>query len=115
MEIRILGPLEIVAEGGPIDVPGGKERLVLAGLAVHANRVVSTDRLFEVLWRDEPPVTATNTLQTYVSHLRRILEPGRTARQPSRMVITRAPGYLLAVDPDAIDAVRFERLIGEAL
>jgi DNA-binding SARP family transcriptional activator/pimeloyl-ACP methyl ester carboxylesterase len=113
-EIRILGPLEVVAEDVPVDVPSGKERLLLAALVVHANRVVSTDRLFEILWRGRPPVTAANTLQTYVSHLRRILEPGRTPRRPSGVVITREPGYLLALEPEMIDACLFEQLIGDA-
>jgi DNA-binding SARP family transcriptional activator/pimeloyl-ACP methyl ester carboxylesterase len=114
VEIRILGPLEIVAQSGPIDVPSGKARLLLAALVVHANQVVSTDRLFECLWRGEPPISAVNTLQTYVSHLRHSLEPDRSPRTQGRMVITREPGYVLAVDPDRIDAPRFERLVGEA-
>jgi len=114
MEIRILGPLEVVAEGESVDMPTGKARLLLAALVVHANRVVSTDRLFEFLWRGEPPASAANTLQTYVSHLRRSLEPDRTRRERSKLVITREPGYLLAVDREQIDAVRFERLVGAA-
>ena len=92
----------------------GKVRLLLAALVMHANQVVSTDRLFEFLWRGRPPESAANTLQTHVSHLRRSLEPGRTPRQPSRFVLTREPGYLLAVDRDGIDAVRFERLVSAA-
>jgi DNA-binding SARP family transcriptional activator/pimeloyl-ACP methyl ester carboxylesterase len=112
--MRILGPLEVVGEGGPIEVPGGKARLLLAALVVHANRVVSTDRLFEFLWRGQLPATAANTLQTYVSHLRRSLEPDRAPRQRSRVLIAQDPGYVLAVDPDKLDAVRFERLVGEA-
>ena len=114
MEIRILGPLEVVVEGDPIDLPSGKARLLLAALVVHANRVVSTDRLSEFLWGGQPPKSAANTLQTYVSHLRGCLEHDRTPRQPSRLLVTREPGYLLAIDPDQIDAVRFERLVGEA-
>jgi DNA-binding SARP family transcriptional activator len=114
MEIRILGPLEVVAEGDPVEVPSGKARLLLAALVVHANQVVSTDRLFEFLWHGQPPESAANTLQTYVSHLRRSLEPDRAPRRRSRLVITREPGYLLAVDRDQIDAVRFQRLVGEA-
>jgi DNA-binding SARP family transcriptional activator len=114
MEIRILGPLEVVAEGAPVDLPTGKARLLLAALVVHANRVVSTDRLSEFLWHGQPPDSAANTLQTYVSHLRRSLEPARTPRQPGRLLITREPGYLLAVDRDQIDAGRFERLVGQA-
>jgi DNA-binding SARP family transcriptional activator len=114
MEMRILGPLEVVAEGHPLDLPTGKVRLLLAALVVHANQVVSTDRLFEFLWHGQPPKSAANTLQTYVSHLRRSLEPARSPRQPSRLLITRGSGYLLAVDRDQIDAARFERLVGRA-
>jgi DNA-binding SARP family transcriptional activator len=77
MELRILGPLEVLDQGLPIEVPHGKPRLLLAALAVHANRVVSTDRLYEFLWGGQPPVTAGNTLQTYISYLRRSLEPDR--------------------------------------
>jgi DNA-binding SARP family transcriptional activator len=114
MEIRILGPLEVVADGGPVDLPGGKARLLLAALVVHANQVLSTDRLFEFLWLGRPPDSAANTLQTYVSHLRRSLEPDRTPRQRSRLLVTREPGYLLAVDSDQVDAIRFQRLVGQA-
>ena len=73
-----------MAAGDPVDLPSGKARLLLAALVVHANQVVSTDRLFEFLWRGQPPDSAANTLQTYVSHLRRSLEPDRVPRQRRR-------------------------------
>ncbi|MDP8971081.1 MAG: AfsR/SARP family transcriptional regulator, partial [Actinomycetota bacterium] len=114
MEVRILGPLEVVADGGRVSLPAGKARLLLAALVVHVGQVVSTDRLFEFLWGGQPPETAANTLQTYVSHLRQALEPTRGRRQPSRLLVTREPGYLLDVDPGQVDAVRFERLVEEA-
>lgn len=110
MEIRVLGPLEVVIDGRPADLPTAKARLLLAALAVCANEVVSTDRLFEVLWGAEPPKTSANTLQTYVAHLRAALEPDRARREASKVLVTRDPGYLLAVEPDGIDAARFERL-----
>ncbi|MDP8932223.1 MAG: AfsR/SARP family transcriptional regulator [Actinomycetota bacterium] len=114
VEVRILGPLEVVADGGRVNLPAGKARLLLAALVVHMGQVVSTDRLFEFLWGGQPPETAANTLQTYVSHLRQALEPARGPRQPSRLLVTREPGYLLDVDPGQVDAVRFERLVDEA-
>jgi DNA-binding SARP family transcriptional activator len=83
MELRILGPLEVVAEGDPVDLPSGKRACSWAALVVHANQVVSTDRLFEFLWRGQAPDGAANTLQTYVSHLRRSLEPDRMPRPRS--------------------------------
>ncbi len=113
MEFVILGPLEVLDQHRRIEISSAKERLLLAVLVVHANEVVSTDRLIEVLWGAEPPATAPNTLQTYVSHLRRMLEPGRTPRARDGVLRTRGQGYVLVVEPDAIDAVRFERLARE--
>lgn len=113
MQIRVLGPLEVRNGGGTIELPSGKARLLLAALVEQANRVVSVDRLYEILWGPEPPETAANTLQTYVAHLRKALEPHRQRRHPSRLLVTRGPGYALEVDPDQVDATRFERLARE--
>ena len=106
----MLGPLEIVVDGRPVDFPSGKARLLLAALVVRANEVVSADRLFEVLWGAQPPESAANTLQTYVAHLRTGLEPDRARRKAGQVLVTRQPGYMLVIEPGAIDAVRFERL-----
>ncbi len=113
MEFAILGPLEVQDQHRRIEVSSAKERLLLAILVMHANEVVSADRLIEVLWGAEPPATAANTLQTYVSHLRRALEPDRTPRTRDGVLRTRGQGYTLAVAPEAVDAVRFERLARE--
>ncbi|MDP9440972.1 MAG: AfsR/SARP family transcriptional regulator, partial [Actinomycetota bacterium] len=113
MKFRVLGPLEVVDHGAVVQLPSGKAKLLLAALLVDAGHVVSTDRLYEVLWGAEPPDTASNTLQTYVNHLRNALEPGRARRQPSRFVLMKAPGYVLAAAPEDIDAGRFERLVSE--
>ncbi len=67
----------------------------------------------EVVWGDNPPASAAATLNTYISHLRAALEPGRAPRAQSGVLLTREPGYLLAVDPERVDALRFERLTGE--
>jgi DNA-binding SARP family transcriptional activator len=111
VEFAILGPLEVCDENRRIEVSSAKERLLLAVLVVHVNEVVSLDRLIGVLWGDEPPATAENTLQTYVSHLRKALEPDRAPRAQHGLLRTRACGYELAIAPEAIDAVRFERLV----
>ena len=97
MEFRILGPVEAVADGGSVELGGGKLRTLLGLLALDANRVVSSERLIEALWGAAPPETATNTLQVYVSQLRRALreaEPGS-----ERLLVTRRPGYELRVEP----------------
>ena len=89
-----------------------KQRALLAILLVHANEVVPSDRLIEELW-PEPPETAANALQVYVGKLRKALEPDRAPGSPGELLVTRAPGYVLRVEPDELDADRFERLLSE--
>jgi DNA-binding SARP family transcriptional activator/streptogramin lyase len=107
MEFRILGTVEVVDEAGcAVGLGPAKQRALLALLLLHVNEVVSRDRLIEELWGDRVPGTAA-TAHGYVSGLRKALEqtaPGR------RMLLTRAPGYLLELDPDRIDFKRFELL-----
>ena len=109
----MLGPLEVLRDGGPVELPGGKPRLLLAALLVNAGRVVEGALLVEVLWGADVPGSAQNLLQTYVSRLRDALEPERRRRAASGNVVTREPGYVLTVEPERIDAVRLERLAGE--
>jgi predicted ATPase/DNA-binding SARP family transcriptional activator len=109
MEFGILGPLEVRDGSAPVRVPGAKERALLADLVVHAGRVVSADRLVDDLWGEDPPGNPANTLQGRVSALRRALGPSG-----SGLVVTRAPGYVLEVGPERVDAARFERLVAEA-
>ncbi|HKR51051.1 MAG TPA: AfsR/SARP family transcriptional regulator [Pseudonocardiaceae bacterium] len=111
VEFVILGSLQVLVDQRRIDVSSAKERLTLAMLVVHANEMVSVDRLIEVLWGGEPPASAANTLQTYIFRLRRVLEPGRTGWAKDGLICTRGQSYMLATEPDAIDAVRFERLV----
>src|SRR4051812_47095404 len=107
MEFRILGPLEVVEGGRSLPLGGPLQRAVLAMLLVHANTVVSTDRLIDALWGDRAPGSAARTLQVYVSRLRKTL--GGDA-----VLVTRPPGYLIEIDPEDLDAHRFVRLLGEA-
>jgi DNA-binding SARP family transcriptional activator len=102
MEFRILGPLELVEDGRQVEVAGGRQRMLLALLLVHANEVVSNDRLIEGLWRERPPATAPKVLQNAISQLRRSLG--------DNLIVTHPHGYLLHVEPQAIDARRFEEL-----
>lgn len=113
VEFRILGPLEVVDGGQRIELDRAKLRTLLAALLLHPNQVVSADRLAEALWGETLPRSATNTLQGYISHLRRALSAVESALEPSVSVRTQARGYLLAVDPERIDAFRFERLAKE--
>jgi DNA-binding SARP family transcriptional activator len=82
---------------------------VLAILLLHANEVVSSDRLIDEVWGDSPPESATNMLQGYVSHLRKTLEPN-SRRGEHELLVSRPPGYALQIRPEQVDAERFERL-----
>jgi DNA-binding SARP family transcriptional activator len=110
----ILGPLQVVREGQDIPVRRGKLRALLAMLLLASNRTVPVDRLVNGLWPDDPPDTAVKTLQTYVSHLRTLLEPGRGPGTWGELLVTEHTGYRLRVDPGTVDARRFERLVEQA-
>ena len=107
MQLRILGPFEVCDDSGqPVKLPAGRERALLAVLALRRGEVVSTDALVDALWGETPPPTAAKALQGYVSHLRRILE----SAGESGVLVTQSPGYVLRLGDDAVDAARFEAL-----
>ena len=110
MQFRVLGPLEVVDGQRRVELGRPKQRALLAVMLVHANQVVPLDRLIEELWGEEQPAQASASLQAYVSHLRRALEPGRPARTPPRVLVTQPPGYRLVVAPGDLDAARFVAL-----
>ena len=107
LEFGILGPLEVVADQGPLRLGGPRQRATLALLLLNANRVVSIDRLAEELYAGAPPVTAVTQVQRQISELRKALS------SPS-LIETRAPGYMIRLDPDRLDLMRFERLAEDA-
>src|ERR687884_1043823 len=101
-EFGLLGPLAVTREGTELQLGGPKQRALLAILLLDANHAVSAERLIDALWGDRPPDTAKNTLQVYVSQLRKLL--------PEGSLETVAPGYRLAAEPEALDLSRFEEL-----
>src|SRR5690348_2927428 len=105
-EFRLLGPLEVRGADGPIQLGGPKQRALLALLLVDAGRTVSTDRLIDALWGEQPPRTAATSLQNFVSQLRKQLGPD--------VLVTKPPGYLLRVDPQQLDVNRAEALLAGA-
>jgi YVTN family beta-propeller protein len=108
LRFRLLGPLEADRDGVPVDLGARKQRAVLALLLLEANRVVSTERLIDELWGDDPPETARSALQVYVAGLRKALgEDGASLR-------TRSPGYVLDVPPGRTDLDEFARLRAES-
>src|ERR671924_337344 len=104
-QFSLLGPLAVTSNGEAVALGGQKRRALLAVLLLEANQVVSRDRLIDALWGEEPPDTARNTIQVYVSQLRKLL--------PEGMLETVAPGYRLAVEPDSVDLFEFVRLSEE--
>jgi len=134
MEIRLLGPLEVRSQGRVVEVAGRRLRLLLAVLALQAGQVVATERLINLLWEEAGvPADPANALQALVSRLRRTLggagggsgglkseapaiassDPGQPSGRPpvnQERLVSRPPGYLLALEPERVDAIRFERL-----
>jgi DNA-binding SARP family transcriptional activator/streptogramin lyase len=106
MEFQVLGPLQVIDGGQPLALGGRRQRLVLACLLARANRPVTTATLIDEVWGDDPPDAARNSLQSYVSHLRKALGTDRLVNAPG--------GYVLEVAPADIDAGRFEALVQQA-
>ena len=116
MEFRLLGPLEVHRHGRLVAVGGRKQRSLLALLLLHANEVVSNDRLIDELWGEQAPPTAAKALQVYVSQLRKALETGGgpDGGASERVLVTRPAGYMIRLDDDQFDLHRFDRLRAEA-
>lgn len=106
MHYRLLGPLQVVHSGTPVDIGAPKQRAVLAMLLLAQGRVVSVDRLIDAVWGDDPPASATASLQAYISNLRRSLRDGSDA-QVASPIVRQPPGYYLDVPADAVDLVQF--------
>jgi DNA-binding SARP family transcriptional activator len=105
-DFRILGPLEVSDEAGPLLLGGQKQRAVLAVLLLEPGRVVSVDRLIDALWGENPPRTATTSLQNFISQLRKTLGP--------EVLETKPPGYRLRIRPGELDLDRFRVLVESA-
>ena len=103
MEFRLLGPLEVIGDGGmPLPLGGRRPRALLTLLLLHPNEAVSTDRLIDGIWGETPPESAPGALQVHVHALRKALGADR--------IVTKPPGYCVRVEPDELDVERFERL-----
>ncbi len=114
MEFRILGPTEVLDGRRSVSLPSGRGRALLALLVLHAGEPISADRLIDELWGEDPPPTARTVVHGLVARLRRVLEPGRARARPGGLLRTSESGYRLAIQPHAVDAHRFKRLMDEA-
>src|ERR1700733_8981756 len=110
LEIRVLGPVEVVWDGRAIDIGGAKARALIARLLVDRKLIVSVDRLVDSLWDDHDGEGAEIALRSTISRLRKRL---RDAGAPDSLIVTRAPGYALDVAAEMTDVSRFENLVAE--
>lgn len=106
MHFHVLGPLEVVKEDAALPLGGPKQRALLAILILRANELVSSDQLIEALWGEESPRAAANTVQVYVSRLRKLLGADRLSRRHS--------GYVLRIERDEFDRAQFEQLVEDS-
>ena len=105
MDFRILGPLHVSRDGRTLSLGGRRQTVLVCLLLLHANEVISAERIIDALWGETPSATAPKALQVYISRLRQILGAG--------VLETRAPGYLIRVQDGELDAQRFERSVAQ--
>lgn len=106
LDYRVLGPIEVWAHGRKLDIGGARQRRLVAALVLAAGRPLSADRLIGIVWSDDPPDQARNTLRTYIARARRALEVDGAAP-----LLTDPNGWLLERPADALDSERFESLL----
>lgn len=111
MEFSVLGEIEVVGETGVVPLGGVLQRRLMARLVLDVGHVVSIDRLVDSVWLGDPPSEkADRVVRSYVSRLRRALQPDAASDQLRELIVAKSPGYVLDVDPQAVDAVQLERL-----
>jgi DNA-binding SARP family transcriptional activator len=113
MEFLVLGPLRVLDTGRPVTIAAPRQRALLAALLVHANEVVSTDRLLDLVWGGDDSEVGISTLRYHISKLRDVLEPDRESGQDG-IISTQAPGYVLRATPGQVDALAFETFTRDA-
>jgi DNA-binding SARP family transcriptional activator len=114
LRIGVLGPLAVHRAGQQVELGADKQRRLLALLAIQPNRPVRREEIVDALWGDDPPPTCLGLLHTYVARLRKALEPRRVRQEPARVVTTVDGGYLLSVDEEQLDLLRFDAAVRRA-
>ncbi|MPY43414.1 AfsR/SARP family transcriptional regulator, partial [Streptomyces phyllanthi] len=114
LRVGVLGELTVTRHGRALNLGGPRQRAVFVLLVLARGSVVTSDRLIDAVWGEEPPPSAVGALQAYISRLRRELEPGRAAGTRSGVIVREGAGYSMSLVEDAVDAWRFERLLKRA-
>ncbi len=114
LRFEVLGAVRVLRGDEPVDLGPAKQRAVLAVLLLHAGQPVPPHQIIDAVWGDEPPENGANVVQKYVAGLRRALEPQRSPRTPGELITLTNGGYVLRVEPDALDADRFQAGLAQA-
>lgn len=110
----MLGAVAARRSHAVVDLGGPRRRRLLAHLALHVGRPVTSERLVEAIWGDHPPASAPGTLHNHLAALRRDLEPFRAPGEPSSVIVSTPGGFMLDLEPSMIDAWEFEYLVARA-
>ncbi|GAB3011407.1 BTAD domain-containing putative transcriptional regulator [Streptomyces pseudoechinosporeus] len=114
LRFAVLGPVRAWHGERELDLGSPQQRVVLAALLLRRGRPVTAAELVDAIWGDEPPTAAVPVLRTYVSRLRKVLEPGRDAGESPQVVVSAADGYLARVPEQLLDLGAFEQRVAEA-
>lgn len=113
LDFRLLGHLTVSVDGESVPIGGRRQSAVLARLLLTPGQVVTMEQLVESVWDGDEPNQPHTAVRSYISNLRRAIEPNRERRANDSCLASAPPGYRLAVEPESIDWVRFEQLIGD--
>ncbi len=111
MDIRVLGPVEVIGRAGWVDAGQPRQRCVLAALAVDAGRPVPVHVLIDRVWGQRPPTRVRHAVHVYIANLRRTLREADSGLGEGPALLRRPGGYLLDIDPNAVDLHRFRCLV----
>lgn len=114
VRFAVLGPVRAWHGERELDLGSPQQRVVLAALLLRHGRPVTVGELVDAVWGEEPPAAAVSVLRTYVSRLRKVLEPGREAGESPQVIVSAADGYLARIPDDALDLRVFEQRVAEA-
>jgi DNA-binding SARP family transcriptional activator len=114
LDFHLLGPFGVKCGKETLRLGGRRQKAVLALLTIHVGDVVSTDRIAHEIWSGHPPQSAVQTIHTYISRLRKILQGSQFKDDQPEIIRRQDPGYILTVPRDAIDAHRFEETVAAA-
>ncbi|MEU9557215.1 AfsR/SARP family transcriptional regulator [Streptomyces fumanus] len=114
VRFSVLGPVRAWHAGRELDLGSPQQRVVLAALLLRRGHPVTVAELIDAIWGAEPPMAAVSVLRTYVSRLRKVLEPGRGAAEAPRTIVSVEDGYRVRIPEEALDLAVFERRVAEA-